>query len=106
MKATIQFETGKPHYGRGKSIWTINKEFNGQRHMDNFINYITKSKGYFLDEVFIQEGFPFSEGDDYWTIEGNDVVWSCWDAESEKLYSKNTMYFTRKKDADDYLNKP
>jgi hypothetical protein len=33
--------------------------------------------------------YPFNEGDDYWTIEDRDVVWSCWDSVSEELYDEN-----------------
>ena len=33
--------------------------------------------------------YPFNEGDDYWTIEDGDVVWSCWDSVSEELYDEN-----------------
>jgi hypothetical protein len=53
MKATLQFETGKINYGKGKSLWTLTKEFKDQKHMDNFISYICRTKGYFLDEVYI-----------------------------------------------------
>ena len=47
--------------------------------------------------------YPFSEGDDYWTIEDDEVVWSCWDEQSEELFDPNKMYFTSKKKADEYL---
>jgi len=53
MKATLQFETGKPKYGRGKALWTLTKDFADEKHMDNFIAYICRTKGYYLDEVFI-----------------------------------------------------
>ena len=33
-------------------------------------------------------GFPYKEGDDYYTIEGSQVVWSCWDCESEAMYTE------------------
>jgi hypothetical protein len=33
--------------------------------------------------------YPFDEGDEYWTIEDGQIVWSCWDSESEELYDKN-----------------
>jgi hypothetical protein len=55
MKATLQFETGKIPYGRGKPLWTLTKEFKDQKHMDNFIAYIHRTKGYYLDEVFLEE---------------------------------------------------
>ena len=47
--------------------------------------------------------YPFSEGDDYWIIEDDEVVWSCWDEQSEILFDPNKMYFTSKKKADEYL---
>lgn len=37
--------------------------------------------------------FPFEEGDQYFTIETNDVVESVWDTQSEELYNKEKMYF-------------
>ena len=45
MKATIQFETGS-------GLWTVQREFNDETHVDNFIKYINRTKGYFLDEVW------------------------------------------------------
>ena len=54
MRATLQFETGKVSYGRGKSLWTMTKEFKDEKHMDNFIAYICKSKNYLLDEVWVE----------------------------------------------------
>jgi hypothetical protein len=53
MRATLQFETGKVSYGRGKALWTMTKEFKDEKHMDNFIAYICKTKGYYLDEVYL-----------------------------------------------------
>ena len=41
--------------------------------------------------------YPFSEGDDYWTIEGEgenaEVVWSCWDDISEEIYDPSKEYY-------------
>jgi len=37
--------------------------------------------------------YPFEEGEQYFTIETNDVVESVWDAQSEELYNKDKMYF-------------
>jgi len=54
MKATIYFETGNLSlYGKG--TWKVTKKFADQRHLDNFIAYIMRTKGYLLDEVFIHE---------------------------------------------------
>ena len=33
-------------------------------------------------------GFPYKEGDDYYTIEGSKVTWSCWDCESEAMHTE------------------
>tara|TARA_R110000851_G_scaffold329087_2_gene500653 strand:+ start:643 stop:765 length:123 start_codon:yes stop_codon:yes gene_type:complete len=30
--------------------------------------------------------YPYNEGDDYFTIEGIDIVISCWDDVSEEMY--------------------
>jgi hypothetical protein len=38
--------------------------------------------------------YPFNEGDTYYTIEGNCIVQSCWDDQSEELFDINEMYFT------------
>jgi len=32
--------------------WTVNKEFNSERHLNNFVAYIMRTKGYYLDEIF------------------------------------------------------
>ena len=45
MKATIQFETGS-------GLWTVCKEFKDEKHVDNFIRYIMRTKDYYLDEVW------------------------------------------------------
>ena len=48
--------------------------------------------------------YPYSEGDDYWTLEGTDEVYdynnggviavqSCWDDQSEDMHTKHLMYF-------------
>lgn len=40
--------------------------------------------------------YPFEEGDDYWTVEGITLIWSCWDDVSEELHDENPKkeYFT------------
>ncbi len=67
------------------------------------------------DELFYESGYPFEEGDDYWTIEQvklngetplrscNEIVHSCWDEESENLFDPNKIYFTTKKRAEEYM---
>ena len=49
--------------------------------------------------------FPFSEGDDYYTIEDNEVVRSCWDDISEELHSINKVYFKTEAKAIEFLNR-
>ena len=48
--------------------------------------------------------YPFSEGDDYYTIENCEVVWSCWDDESEKLHTPDKRYFATEQEADKFLD--
>jgi hypothetical protein len=120
-KVTLQFETCKPSY-KGKSLWTLTKEFNDLRHCDNFIAHMHRTKGYLLDECWYDSGFPFNEGDTYYTIEetmnhaeynllvsnGENperyvVVKSCWDDISEELFDKNKLYFVSKTQAQKYI---
>ena len=55
---------------------------------------------------FIKEckKYPFNEGDDYYTIEDGEVIWSCWDEMSEELHNDNPnkQYFKIKKEAENY----
>ena len=54
MKATVQFYTGiTARNPRG--TWAVRKEFKDDRHLDNFINYIQRTKGWNLDEVWVDE---------------------------------------------------
>jgi hypothetical protein len=53
VKASIYFETGSMNMANKKSLWWVYKEFNDDKHLDNFINYIIRTKGYLLDEVHI-----------------------------------------------------
>ena len=50
--------------------------------------------------------YPFSEGDDYWTIDKHKVIWSCWDNVSEQLHDLNPqkVYFATEQLALDFLN--
>ena len=45
--------------------------------------------------------YPYNEGDDYFTIEGIDIVISCWDDVSEEMYrdDPNKKYFSTRKKA-------
>ena len=51
--------------------------------------------------------YPFNEGDDYWTIENGEVVWSCWDDISEQMHDENPnqVYYKSLIDAKDALPK-
>jgi len=51
--------------------------------------------------------YPFKEGDDYYTIEDNKIVWSCWDNISEEFYrdDPNRLLFETKEQAQEYINK-
>jgi len=46
--------------------------------------------------------YPFSEGDDYYTIEDGDIVHSCWDDISEELYTPDRKYFATKEEAQNF----
>ena len=50
--------------------------------------------------------YPFNEGDDYWTIDKDKVIWSCWDSVSEELHDLNPqkVYFATEQLAFDFLN--
>ena len=43
--------------------------------------------------------YPYNEGDDYFTIEGIDIVFSCWDDVSEEMHDENPnkKYFSTEK---------
>tara|TARA_R110001592_G_C12678350_1_gene704339 strand:+ start:39 stop:494 length:456 start_codon:yes stop_codon:yes gene_type:complete len=49
--------------------------------------------------------YPFEEGNDYWTIEDGEVIWSCWDDVSEEMHDKNPNkeYFITKESAINHL---
>ena len=48
MNCTLSFYTG------GHSWW-VTKTFKDRSHVDNFIAYIKRTKGYNLDELYINE---------------------------------------------------
>lgn len=41
----------------------------------------------------IEKTYPFQEGERYFTIEGNTIVESVWDDQSEELHTPLKMYF-------------
>jgi exonuclease VII small subunit len=51
------------------------------------------------------ENYPFKEGDEYYTIEHEEVVSSCWDEQSEDLYKRypTTKYYATKEEAEQVL---
>ncbi len=48
IQATLQFRT------KSATNWVVFKEFNDDDHLSNFINYICRTKGYTLDECWIE----------------------------------------------------
>ena len=71
---------------------------------------ISGTCGKCFDEIFadVEENrYPFSEGDDYWTIENGEPIWSCWDDQSELFHDENpnNQYFKSKKEAVNWINK-
>lgn len=48
IQATLQFRT------KSATDWVVFKEFNDDNHLSNFIEYIRRTKGYTLDEVWIE----------------------------------------------------
>ena len=51
--------------------------------------------------------YPFNEGDDYYTIEDGEIIWSCWDDVSEQMHNDNPnkQYFKLYIDALHYIEK-
>jgi len=60
---------------------------------------------YYVQETYAQvkklSPYPYDEGDDYWTIEDSQVIWSCWDEQSEDMHDENPTkkYFNTDIDA-------
>lgn len=53
-----------------------------------------------------KKGYPFNEGDDYYTIEDGEIIESCWDYVSEDLHDMNPSkkYYTNYESATEALN--
>lgn len=49
FRATIQFYTGSA-WGRG--TWACSKTFNDESHLDNFVAYMKRKKGWNVDELW------------------------------------------------------
>ena len=43
--------------------------------------------------------FPYKEGDDYYCIEQNLVIRSCWDDISESIHTSDKIYYSTKEEA-------
>ncbi len=52
----------------------------------------------------LKKQFPFNEGDDYYTLEQNDIIWSCWDDQSEEFHTDESLYFTSVAEAKAYAH--
>ena len=45
----------------GKANWPVKKEFENQAHLDNYIRYMEKNRGWRFDELYVHEGEYDSE---------------------------------------------
>jgi hypothetical protein len=52
MKSTMVTLKFKTDFG---TDWIITRQFNDERHVDNFISLLEKKKGYLLDEIFTND---------------------------------------------------
>ncbi len=50
IHATIQFHTG---LGGHQQVRHITKWWNGERHMENYMNFMERKHGWMVDEIFI-----------------------------------------------------
>ena len=46
--------------------------------------------------------YPYTEGEDYYTIKDNNIVWSTWDYNSEHTHTDSKLYFDNVNDASLY----
>lgn len=76
---------------------------NVMKTLDETIEYMTRVKKIQNDRNGVV--YPFDEGNDYWTIEDGNVIWSCWDYESEQLHDDNPdqQYFNTEISAINFL---
>ena len=65
FRATIQFYTGSAW---GKGTWACSKTFNNESHVDNFIAYMERTKGWNVDEVWY--GKNLTPLEDSWAYQG------------------------------------
>ena len=96
----------------GHTEWTVDvKDHGNSEYIEGYVynDYTTASKKY--ESLLELYDYPFNEGDDYWTIEENEttgeleVVWSCWDDESEGFHDENPdqAYYSSEADANTAL---
>lgn len=75
------------------------ERWKGQAYMegDDVCNAVLNIK----DVIQKLTPYPYDEGDDYWTIEDSQVIWSCWDDQSEDMHDENPTkkYFNTDIDA-------
>ena len=95
----------------GESIWDIlaegkaycNEYPNDDEVTDEMILQAISWLGGTVENGFEREFhpsiFPFKEGDYYWTIEDGKPIWSCWDDQSEELFTLDGKYFSNHKAA-------
>ena len=80
---------------------------------NQLIQFINKSIVKVFDTYYLSDEqnilsdklYPFNEGDDYYTIENGDIIYSCWDDVSEEMHDENPnkKYFSNTNDAKNYL---
>jgi len=58
----------------------------------------------FIPSFYGRKGLWIDEGDDYFTIDNGEVVWSCWDDESIKLHRPDRKYFATEQEAETYFD--
>ena len=58
----------------------------------------------FIPSFYGRKGLWIDEGDDYYTIDNDEVICSCWDDESVKLHTPNRKYFATEKEAQKFLD--
>ena len=58
----------------------------------------------FIPSFYGRKGLWIDEGDDYYTIDNDEIVHSCWDDESVKLHTPNRKYFATEKEAQKFLD--
>lgn len=77
-------------------------------HKDNLweeeMDFFETIEEFLCSKLTPPKKYPFEEGDDYWTIEDNKVVWSCWDEISEDLYNMNPNQVYYKTEAEAIQN--